>query len=387
MNYNKAIIVFLWFLDILWIWIVIPTLPDLQFFYGVTEQHISIWIVMYALFAFFSAPILWQLSDIFGRKKTLTLCVLGSFLSALVIALSQSYWLFLLWRIINGITWWNISIIQATIADISHTKEDRIKNMWIMWALFGSAFIIWPLFWWLLLHSWVMTPYWFMAILSFLELLLLVFVFQETNKNISKKQINRNPIWQITKYILDEKVKNLILSFFILILAFFVYQSIMSLHLAKYYQLSWSTSGYVMTWIWVIVLLNQIFFLKQFWLKNFSLNSLLWIINIWAIIWYLFMNFAENIYFFLVFFAFLTPFQSLTNPIYQSEMIDKVWDDLRWEIMWVISSVQSVAMFVWPLLWWFLLKYDLPIFLISVLFLITNLIFVYKITRGYKNSV
>ena len=161
----------------------------------------------------------------------------------------------------------------------------------------------------------------------------------------------------------------------------------MSLHLAKYYQLSWSTSGYVMTWIWVIVLLNQIFFLKQFWLKNFSLNSLLWIINIWAIIWYLFMNFAENIYFFLVFFAFLTPFQSLTNPIYQSEMIDKVWDDLRWEIMWVISSVQSVAMFVWPLLWWFLLKYDLPIFLISVLFLITNVIFVYKITRGYKNSV
>lgn len=69
LDINKFIILFVWFLDILAIWIFIPTLPDLAKYYNVSAHMISYAIVAYAFFSFLSSPILGQLSDIFGRKK------------------------------------------------------------------------------------------------------------------------------------------------------------------------------------------------------------------------------------------------------------------------------------------------------------------------------
>lgn len=83
---------------------------------------------LYALCAFFSAPILGRMSDRYGRKNPLLFSVIGTCLSYVILMMTQSYWLYLFSRIINGVTGGNISIIQAILSDLSKTTEERNKN-------------------------------------------------------------------------------------------------------------------------------------------------------------------------------------------------------------------------------------------------------------------
>jgi MFS family permease len=57
--------------------------------------------------------------------------------SYLILLVTQQYWIFLLSRLVNGITGGNISILQAILTDISPDKETKAKNFGIMGALFG----------------------------------------------------------------------------------------------------------------------------------------------------------------------------------------------------------------------------------------------------------
>lgn len=381
MNREKLIIILVGFLDILWISMILPTLPDLAKYFDVSEHQISYWITAYALFAFLATPILWQLSDILGRKKVLMACVIWSFLSSIVIVFSPSFIFFIIWRIINWITWWNISILQAIINDISNSKEEKAANLWMLWAMFWTAFIFWPLVWALLLHINVMAPYIFMAFVAFIEIIVLFFLLKETNTNIVKKKIYYNPFKLIIKYFKKERLNLFLASFFLIFLAFSIYQAILSLYLSKEYWVSWSFSWYVYAIFWVIVVLNQAFFLRKFWLKNFSLKTLLYIINIWALIIYILLSLIHPLYFFLAIFLFLIPFQSLLNPVYQSEILEHALVSERWEISWVTSSITAVSMFLWPLIWWLLLDNDINIFLASSVLIFASLLVVIKINK------
>lgn len=383
MNKNKLIIILVGFLDVLGIGIIIPTLPDLAQYYDVSAQRISYGITVYALFSFLAAPLLGQISDIFWRKKILILCVIWSFISALVIALSRSFPLFIIGRIINWITGGNISILQAIIADISPTKEERTANMGILGALFGSAFIVWPLFGAFLLHFGVTIPYWFMAFFALIEVFVIFFVYRETNAHIWSRRIIWNPIGQIVSYLRKPKVNMYIISLFTILLAFAIYQSIFSLYLGSHYHLSWSVTGYVMAGFGVIMVGNQLFLLKQFWLKHFALATLLWIITIGSCAFFILLALIEPLTIFLSIFLLLVPLQSLINPIYNSEIVDTVAVTARGEVMGVLSSLQAITMFIWPLIGGIMIEDNLPIFAISAIFALINIFFVSRIIKQH----
>lgn len=383
---NKFIIILVGFLDILAIGIIIPTLPDLANYYKVPLDLIAYWMTAYALAAFLATPVLWQLSDIYWRKKILNACVWWSFLSSLVIAFSTTYPIFLVWRIINWITWWNISILQAIIWDISKTKEERAANMWILGSLFWMAFVIWPLVWAFLLHFWVMVPYYFMAIFSFVEIIILMIFLKETNNHREFKKININPFTSIIKYLLKPKVSLFILSFLLLLLWFSIYQSILPLYLAKNYNLTWSQSWYFMAFTWILMILNQIFLIRQFWLKKFNLNQLLYIINISIFLVFLMLNVTNSFLTFIIIFTLIIPFQWIIDPVYQSEIMENTPKNERWETMWVMASIRSVSMFLWPVIWAFLLRFNLPVFLVSAFFVLISIIIMLEIQKHIKNN-
>lgn len=385
MDKNKFIIILIWFLDILAIWIIIPTLPDLGQFYGVDAHLMSYWITAFWFFSFLATPLLGQLSDIYGRKKLLNICVWGSFISSLVIALSWHYWLFIISRIINGITWGNISILQAIISDISKDKLERSENLWLLWTLFWAWFIVWPLFWAFLLHFWIKAPFWFMTFFCFLEIIVLMIYLEETNKHMQPKKIKYNPFGHIFNYLKKPKLNLFLISFFILLLCFSVYQWILSLYLNEYYWLSWSDFGYMFAAFWVIMVLNQVFLLKRFWLKKFSLKSLLYIVNIWSLIVFLCLGIFKPFYAFCFFFLMLVPFQTLLNPVYQWEMIEFVSPNSRWELMWVLASFQSMSMFIGPFMWGLLLERHIPIFFFSAFLSIFSIFIVVKILKDLKS--
>ncbi|MCK9272858.1 MFS transporter [Candidatus Gracilibacteria bacterium] len=381
MDKNKFIIILVGFLDVLSMGIVIPTLPELVKFYSVSPQMISYGVAVYALCALLATSILGQLSDIYGRKKILLLCVIGSFISSLIIPIYPIYLVFLIARAVNGITGGNISILQSIISDISKSKEERAKNMGIIGAIFGGGFIFGPLFGAILLHFGPMMPYWFMAVFSLVEVFIIWFLFSETNEHIHHRKIKFNLIKQLVEHLKIPRLNYFMISFFLLVTAFYIYQSVLPLYLSKHYGVSGSFSGYVMATSGLVLALNQGLLMGRFWLKKFNSNQLIFIINISLLIFYLLLTIVEPLYLFVGLLILLLPFRALLNPVYQSEIIEYTEVHKRGEIMGVLTSLQSLAMFIGPLLGGLLLEKNISIFGFSAIFIIISIIFVAKIVR------
>ncbi|NUJ97161.1 MFS transporter [Candidatus Gracilibacteria bacterium] len=382
---NKLTIIIIGFLDVLSIGIFIPTLPDLITYYGVSAHMISYSIVAYGLFSFLSGPFLGQLSDRYGRKKILLLCVLGSFISSFFMSITSVFWAFLLGRIINGITGGNISIVQSMLSDISKTKEERLQNMGILGGLFGAGFIIGPIIGSLLLPFGVKAPFWFMTLFSLIEVFMLLLFLRETNENMVQKKIKVNPFGSIVKYLKNNEVKIFLISFFTLISSFSLYQGMLPVFLSKQYNLPGHTSGYVMSGIGLIIAINQAILLKKFWLKYFSLKKLFYISNIGIFIIFILLSIIKPLWLFLIVFFLLIFFQGIINPIYQGEIVENTHLHDRGEIMGVLSSLQSMSMFIGPLIGGFCIDKGISIFLLGSVIVFINILILSGLIKKIKN--
>jgi DHA1 family tetracycline resistance protein-like MFS transporter len=152
----------------------------------------------YPIAQFFGAPIIGGLSDHHGRKKMLLLSIAGTFGGYLVFAagiLWGSLPMLFLGRMLDGFTGGNISIALSAIADVS-TEKDRSKNFGMIGMAFGLGFIIGPFVGGKLADPSVVgwfnysTPFLFAAALSALNMLLLLWQFEETLKERSKAPID-----------------------------------------------------------------------------------------------------------------------------------------------------------------------------------------------------
>ena len=141
---------------------------------------------LFGLMQFIAAPLLGELSDVYGRKKLLLIGV-G------VLAISQALFgfgiavgslaLLLVSRTVAGLAGANFSIAQAVIADVTAPK-DRAKNFGLIGAAFGIGFIFGPL-----LGGWIASvaqnaaaPFWFAAILGIVNLLFVSLFLPETRR-------------------------------------------------------------------------------------------------------------------------------------------------------------------------------------------------------------
>ncbi|HJQ08250.1 MAG TPA: MFS transporter [Candidatus Saccharimonadales bacterium] len=198
------------FVDVLGVGILLPVLPMLIYSlfipagFSQNESLIMLgWLTaIYPLMMFFSTPILGQLSDRFGRKKVLALCLLGTAVGYVIFALGilfENIPLLFLGRAIDGITGGNISVARAVIADVS-PPEHRARNFGIMGAAFGVGFVAGPylgarlanpnadFFGLFSTPGWfdAATPFWFAAILAIINMLSVLAVLPETHKYINK---------------------------------------------------------------------------------------------------------------------------------------------------------------------------------------------------------
>ena len=144
----------------------------------------------YPLAQFFAAPILGQLSDRYGRKIVLTVSIIGTSFSYMLFAIgvaTKNIPLMFASRIVDGITGGNISVAQAVISDIS-TPKNRAKNFGLVGASFGLGFIFGPYIGGKLADptvvSWfsASTAFWFTAILSAINALIVIKFLPETIK-------------------------------------------------------------------------------------------------------------------------------------------------------------------------------------------------------------
>jgi MFS transporter, DHA1 family, tetracycline resistance protein len=196
------------FLDLVGVGILIPIIPILLAnsaspFYilpsgtSVQQGYVLLGLLtsLYPLFLFFSAPILGQLSDRYGRKKLLAFSLFGTCFSYVLFAIgimTKNLPLMFFSRALDGVTGGNIAIAMASVADIT-SPENRAKSFGLIGAAFGLGFISGPFIGGKLadphLVTWfnAATPFWFAAILAAMNTLSVVYMFPETLK---KRQLN-----------------------------------------------------------------------------------------------------------------------------------------------------------------------------------------------------
>lgn len=154
-------------------------------------------IASFSIATFFGGPLLGSLSDKYGRKKLLLLSLFGTFTGYLIFIIGiyeKNIYLLFLSRIVDGFTGGNISIIQSAISDVSDEKN-KAKNFGLIGMAFGLGFVIGPYIGGKLsdpgVVSWFSyeTPFILAAILSLINMLLVVVNFKETNHVKSNKKL------------------------------------------------------------------------------------------------------------------------------------------------------------------------------------------------------
>src|SRR3989338_10341163 len=137
------------------------------------------------LMQFLAAPLLGELSDIFGRKRLLTLGVAVLALSQLPFGLGvhiSSLAVILVSRLIAGIAGANFSIAQASIADVTEPK-DRARNFGLIGAAFGTGFILGPILGGWLAHAFnAATPFWIAGAMGAANVAFISIFMPETRK-------------------------------------------------------------------------------------------------------------------------------------------------------------------------------------------------------------
>ena len=145
-NRSSLVLIFLTvFIDLLGFGILIPILPS----FSVKELHvdeaaIGIAIAIYSFVQFLFNPVLGKLSDKYGRKPVIVVCLFLNAMGYVVFAFTHSYLMLLASRVIAGIGGSSIGVAQAYIADVT-TRENRSKGMGLIGAAFGLGFVFGPL--------------------------------------------------------------------------------------------------------------------------------------------------------------------------------------------------------------------------------------------------
>jgi MFS family permease len=133
------------FVDLLGYGMVIPLLP-----FFVTRQSGGAAVAgalgsAYALMQLLAGPVIGALSDAYGRRPVLLVCLLGTAGAYLLLGLADSLAVIFLAVMLDGITGGNLTTAQAYIADVT-APEERARGLGLVGAAFGLGLMMGPAF-------------------------------------------------------------------------------------------------------------------------------------------------------------------------------------------------------------------------------------------------
>lgn len=143
MNRNFWIIALISLINSLSLTILIPVIYLYGKQFGLNELQTSLLFAAYSIAQFLATPIIGKLSDRFGRKPLLLICLLGTVIANLIAGFAPTAWVLFLARALDGVTGGNASVAQAVISDVT-TPATRARGFGINGAAFGLGFVLGP---------------------------------------------------------------------------------------------------------------------------------------------------------------------------------------------------------------------------------------------------
>ncbi len=215
---------------------------------------------LYSSVQLVSGSVLGALSDRFGRRPILLICLFGTALSYLLLGLADSLPLIFLAVFIDGLTGSNLSIAHAYIAD-STTAENRARGISMVGAAFGLGLMAGPALGGLLSGYGLSIPALIAAALAFGNTIFGFFVLPESlpPERRESKPISQIFSWtgQFTSLFRQANIQKFLVALFLLNLAFAGLQTNFPLYSNQRFQWTPTQTSYFYLYVGVCAVFIQ----------------------------------------------------------------------------------------------------------------------------------
>lgn len=367
---SPLLIIFLTvFIDMLGVGIIIPVIPVIffdpetsLFAFEVSNTYRSVMygllIACFPFMQFFGAPLLGTISDRYGRKPILMLSLIGTLLGYLLFAwaiLNQNLVLLFISRMIPGFMGGNIAIILSSIADISDA-ESKTKNFGLVGMAFGLGFILGPTIGGVLADESVLswfnhaTPFWFTAILTFLNIIFVQFIFPETLKESRHSKLSLFKGFQnIAASFRVPNLRSIFIVVLLLSLGFSFFTQFFSVYLIQEFSYSEKNIGLLYGWIGLWLAFTQGVIVRRLSSRFKSEKLLRFTILGLSVSLLVLLVPSEAIWFYLLN-PFVAIFQGMTSPNLISLISSQAGPERQGEILGINQSMNSLGQMLPPLI-------------------------------------
>jgi len=256
--------------------IFLPLLPFLLEDFSSSGSTVGLLSGTYALSQFAVAPLIGALSDRFGRKPVISICVLGSVLGMGLFATTltlpwQQLWpsaaaaglplaMLFLARIIDGASGGTAATATAVLADVT-TPENRAKAFGLIGVAFGLGFALGPGLGGLLGDINRILPAWAATAFALTNLMVVLGLLPETHPPAARRQLPRkrelNPVTLLARVFSKPEVRRLSIAFFGFFMTFNGFTTVLVLYLRNNFRWTEGMAGAAFALVGVIAMVVQ----------------------------------------------------------------------------------------------------------------------------------
>lgn len=142
-NRPMALILFTIFLDLLGVGLIFPIGPFYATTFGATPFDVGLLFTSFSVAQFLTIPILGALSDRYGRRPVLLLCIAGEAVGYVLFGVATTLSMLYVSRLVAGASAGNIGAAQAYLADITSPRE-RTHAFGLLGAAVSVGFLFGP---------------------------------------------------------------------------------------------------------------------------------------------------------------------------------------------------------------------------------------------------
>lgn len=357
MKSKPIIIIFLTvFLYLLGFGIVIPIIPLLSRDFGATALESGLLMSIYSLMQFIFAPFWGRLSDKYGRRPIILICLVGEGLSYILFAHANTLLGLFIARFFAGLFSGSISTASAYISDIT-PPEKRSSGMAIIGAAFGLGFVFGPALGGVLVliaqrfstapHFEAQFCAYFVAALCFANFIFGFFKLKESrdfSATVTKKE---SRLQLLTRYFKNKTVSPLLVIFLLSSLSMAIMEATLILFMKERFNWDLKTVSFGFAYIGVTIVFTQGYLIRKILpiygeKQIMRIGLLLMAIGLGGI------GFASNILWMAVLMTLLGLGSGMVNPATMGSISLLATKEEQGLIMGVTQSMSSLGRIIGP---------------------------------------
>ena len=343
------------FSNLLGFGIIIPLLPYYAEHFGANPNEVTLLMASYSLMQLIFSPILGRISDIYGRKKILVLCLIGSAISYFLLYFATNFALVLFARSVAGLFGSTTAIANAYVTETT-SSANRSKGMGLIGAAFGLGLVFGPVIGGYFGGGDInnidyKTPFFFASLVAIISCILAYFILIEPKKR-NKQFISINFLDSFKDLIDLFKIPALL---FLIILSFLItfsfagFETTFALWTER--AMNWASrqTGYAFTFTALLVAIIQGVFIGKLTKKFGELKLLITSCFLMLVGLFFITLSAQNLFYLTIALGILGISVGLGNPSLNSLLSKNLNKSIIGTSFGVVQSVGSLARILSPL--------------------------------------